>query len=130
MTAAIQQLIDDLDAARADGTIYTYGQIQERLRGLIENRGAGVTFDTDDIGPMTDLDGNVVERDTLGGVLTHGISVGEVWRSRRSGQRVCVRWMDPPFELRYEILPPHNTVRDFGTMFASTLRRDYEKEQV
>ena len=32
----IQRLIDDLDRALADGTIYTYGQVQQRLRDLLE----------------------------------------------------------------------------------------------
>lgn len=32
---SIEQLVNDLDAARADGTIYTYGQIQERLRAAL-----------------------------------------------------------------------------------------------
>src|SRR5690606_2734385 len=32
----IQRLIDDLDRALADGTIYTYGQVQQRLGDLLE----------------------------------------------------------------------------------------------
>src|SRR5690606_19496196 len=32
----IQRLIDDLDRARADGSIYSYGQVQQRLRDLLE----------------------------------------------------------------------------------------------
>lgn len=32
----IQRLIDDLDRARADGSIYTYGQVQQRLQDLLE----------------------------------------------------------------------------------------------
>lgn len=32
----IQRLIDDLDRARADGSIYTYGEVQRRLRDLLE----------------------------------------------------------------------------------------------
>lgn len=34
MRAEIERLIADLDAARSDGTIYTYGHIQERLRAI------------------------------------------------------------------------------------------------
>lgn len=37
----ITALIDDLDKARADGTIYTYGNVQERLREMLKG-------DTDD----------------------------------------------------------------------------------
>lgn len=32
---ALRQLIEDLDKGRADGTIYTYGQVQERLRQIL-----------------------------------------------------------------------------------------------
>ena len=32
----IQRLIDDLDRALADGSIYTYGQVQQRLQDLLE----------------------------------------------------------------------------------------------
>lgn len=33
---AIEQLITDLDNARADGTVYTYGMIQHRLRQILD----------------------------------------------------------------------------------------------
>ena len=33
---AIEQLITDLDDARADGTVYTYGMVQHRLRQILE----------------------------------------------------------------------------------------------
>lgn len=32
----IETLIEDLDAARRDGSIYTYGQIQRRLREIVK----------------------------------------------------------------------------------------------
>ena len=34
--AAMQLLIDDLNVGRREGIIYTYGHIQERLRGILE----------------------------------------------------------------------------------------------
>jgi predicted nuclease with TOPRIM domain len=36
----IQQLITDLDTARTDGHIYTYGQVQERLREMLSTPAA------------------------------------------------------------------------------------------
>lgn len=36
MVPDIEQLIRDLDSARADGTIFTYGQVQRRLQIIIE----------------------------------------------------------------------------------------------
>jgi hypothetical protein len=33
--AKLDQLISDLDKGRADGTIYTYGQVQERLLQVV-----------------------------------------------------------------------------------------------
>ncbi|HCS2945821.1 TPA: hypothetical protein OQU49_004439 [Shigella flexneri] len=33
--AAIRAVIDDLDTARAEGRIYTYGQIQRALRAAL-----------------------------------------------------------------------------------------------
>lgn len=35
MRVSIEMLIDDLDKARGDGTIYTYWQVQERLREIL-----------------------------------------------------------------------------------------------
>lgn len=35
-TAVIQAIIADLDQARAEGTLYTYGMIQDRLRALLD----------------------------------------------------------------------------------------------
>lgn len=35
---AIEQLITDLDEARADGTVYTYGMVQHRLRQILDAR--------------------------------------------------------------------------------------------
>lgn len=35
IAAGIEKLIDELDEGRADGTIFTYGQLQERLAGLL-----------------------------------------------------------------------------------------------
>ena len=36
MRKDIEQLIADLDKGRAEGDIYTYGQVQERLRAILE----------------------------------------------------------------------------------------------
>jgi hypothetical protein len=37
MREALEKLITDLDDARADGTVYTYGMVQHRLREILDS---------------------------------------------------------------------------------------------
>lgn len=54
LRGGIAKLIFDLDSARADGTIKTYGQIQEILRDLLETDSSVVEYGVllDDRGSM------------------------------------------------------------------------------
>lgn len=43
LVGRIRLLVSDLDIAREDGTVYTYGQIQQRLRGMLSDHTDGGT---------------------------------------------------------------------------------------